>query len=113
MRVSPRDPKLYQMRGLVALAALHMQRPREALSWAESAVAANPDYAAGYSYVAAAAAQLGDRPRAEAALAEFRRLLPGRSIQALRDERWSDRPGYLAGQEHFLDGLRMAGLPDR
>ena len=105
MRVSPRDPKLHQMMGVVALAELHMHHDRQALQWAERAVAVNPEYGAGHAYVAAAAAHLGDAARARSALAEFRRVLPKHRIQTLRDE--------FAGQEYYYDGLRKAGLAEQ
>jgi len=112
MRVSPRDPKLQQMHGVVALAALHMQRYGEALDWAERAIALDPTYASGYAYLAAAAAQLGDQRRASIAIAQYRRLLPGHGIRGLRDEQWTDRAKFLSGQEIFYAGLRTAGLPE-
>lgn len=115
MRVSPRDPKLYQMMGMLALAELHMHQDRQALQWAERAIAANPDYGAGHALVAAAAAHLGDAARARSALAEFRRVLPGHRIQTLRDEfsGYSTQAAYQAGQEYYYDGLRTAGLAGR
>jgi TolB-like protein/DNA-binding winged helix-turn-helix (wHTH) protein len=109
-----RDPKLHQMMGIVALAELHMHHDRQALQWAERAVAVNPDYGGGHAYVASAAAHLGDASRAHSALAEFRRELPKHRIQTLRDEfsSYSSQADYQAGQEHYYDGLRKAGLPD-
>lgn len=114
MRVSPRDPKLHQMMGMVALAELHMHHDRDALEWAQRAVAVNADYGGGYAYAASAAAQLGDVAAAHSALAEFRRVLPRHRIQTLRDEftSFSRQADFLAGQERYYDGLRKAGLPD-
>jgi TolB-like protein/DNA-binding winged helix-turn-helix (wHTH) protein len=112
MRVSPHDPKLHQMMGIVALSELHMHHDAQALQWAEHAVAVNPDYIAGQGFVASAAAHLGNLARAHAALAELRRVRPSYRIQTFRDEfdRYSANSDFRSGQEHYYEGLRLAGL---
>jgi DNA-binding winged helix-turn-helix (wHTH) protein/TolB-like protein len=114
MRASPHDPKLHQMMGVIALALLQLGNDREALQWAERAVAVNPDYGGGHAYVAAAAARLNDLAHAKAALAELKRVLPKHRIQTFRDEfeGYSDEPRYRAGMEPLYDGLRRAGLAE-
>ena len=114
MRVSPRDPRLQQMMGMVALAELHLGHDAQAMQWAERAVAADPGYGAGHGYLAASAALLGDAPRAQAALTNFRRALPKHRLATLRAEfdGYSAQADYRAGMERLYEGLRRAGLEE-
>jgi adenylate cyclase len=63
----------------------------------------------GYRWLAAAYGQLGREQDAQAAAAEYLKLTPdfsiGRHLEMLHFRRAEDR-------EHYVDGLRKAGLPD-
>jgi adenylate cyclase len=74
----------------------------------------------GHGWLAAAYARLGDKPRAQAALAQFVELrseelgyasASAGSVQDLLGN-YQSNFRYEAEWEHFLNGLREAGLPD-
>ena len=48
---------------------------------------------------------------AHAALAEFRRLQPGYTIENFRAEKLSDNAVFLGQHERYYRGLQLAGLP--
>ncbi|MGE5713903.1 MAG: winged helix-turn-helix domain-containing tetratricopeptide repeat protein, partial [Betaproteobacteria bacterium] len=75
-RLSPRDPHLNGIFLVTAAAHLYLGRDREALEWARRSVLERPQHAVAHSWVAAAAANLGETETALAALAEFRGRLP-------------------------------------
>ena len=64
------------------------------------------------SWVAAAAANLGETETARAALAEFRRRLPSYTISSFRDERLCANDLCRAQRERYYAGLAKAGLPE-
>jgi TolB-like protein/DNA-binding winged helix-turn-helix (wHTH) protein/Tfp pilus assembly protein PilF len=111
-RVSPRDTRLHNFHGTLAAAEYMLGNYKEAISQAQKAVDLRPDYSQGYSRLAAAAAQMGDMEKARAALAEFRRLQPDYTVSTFRKESQSGHADFLAYRERFLEGLRLAGLPD-
>ncbi len=69
--------------------------------------------AGGHGIIASAEAWRGnlDAARAHAALSMER--LPDLSIERMRSQRGSNEPAYLAGMDHFFEGLRRAGVPER
>ncbi|HSI53064.1 MAG TPA: winged helix-turn-helix domain-containing protein, partial [Ramlibacter sp.] len=75
-RLSPRDPNLNGIYLVTAAAHLYLGHDREALDWARRSVLERPQHAVAHSWVAAAAANLGDADAATSALAAFRRQLP-------------------------------------
>ena len=111
-RLSPRDPNLNGIFVVTAAAHLHLGRDREALEWARRSVLERPQHAVAHSWVAAAAANLGETETARAALAEFRRLLPSYTISSFRDERLCANELCRAQREHYYAGLEKAGLPE-
>jgi TolB-like protein/DNA-binding winged helix-turn-helix (wHTH) protein/tetratricopeptide (TPR) repeat protein len=111
-RLSPRDPNLNGIFLVTAAAKLYLGQDGEALEWARRSVIERPQHAVAHSWVAAAAANLGDTDAANAALAEFRRRLPTYSIQSFRDERLCANDLCRAQRERYYAGLAMAGLPE-
>lgn len=111
-RLSPRDPNLNGIFVVTATAHLHLGRDREALEWAQRSVLERPQHAVAHSWVAAAAANLGETETARAALAEFRRRLPSYTISSFRDERLCANDLCRAQRERYYAGLAKAGLPE-
>jgi TolB-like protein/DNA-binding winged helix-turn-helix (wHTH) protein/Flp pilus assembly protein TadD len=111
-RLSPRDPNLNGIFVVTAAAHLYLGRDREALEWARRSVLERPQHAVAHSWVAAAAANLGEAETARAALAEFRRRLPSYTIASFRDERLCANDLCRAQRERYYAGLAKAGLPD-
>ena len=111
-RLSPRDPNLNGILIVTAAAHLYMGRDREALDWARRSVLERPQHAVAHSWVAAAAANLGEAEAARAALAEFRARLPTYTISSFRDERLCSNELCRSQRERYYAGLAKAGLPD-
>jgi TolB-like protein/DNA-binding winged helix-turn-helix (wHTH) protein/Flp pilus assembly protein TadD len=111
-RLSPRDPNLNGIFVVTAAAHLYVGRDREALEWARRSVLERPQHAVAHSWVAAAAANLGDAETAHAALAEFRRRLPSYTISSFRDERLCANDVCRGQRERYYAGLAKAGLPE-
>jgi TolB-like protein/DNA-binding winged helix-turn-helix (wHTH) protein/Tfp pilus assembly protein PilF len=111
-RLSPRDPYLNGIFVVTAAAHLHLGRDRDALEWAQRSVLERPQHAVAHSWVAAAAANLGETETARAALAEFRGRLPSYTISSFRDERLCANDLCRSQRERYYAGLAKAGLPE-
>lgn len=111
-RLSPRDPNLNGIFVVTAAAHLYLGNDRDALEWARRSVLERPQHAVAHSWVAAAAANLGLKDAASAALAEFRRLLPSYTITSFRDERLCANDLCRSQRERYYAGLAKAGLPE-
>ena len=109
-RLSPRDPNLNGIFVVTAAAHLYSGRDREALEWARRSVLERPQHAVAHSWVAAAAANLGEMQSARAALAEFTRRLPAYTISSFRDERLCANDECRSQRERYYAGLAKAGL---
>jgi adenylate cyclase len=66
---------------------------------------------AGHNWLAATYAQLGDMEKARAEAAEVRRIAPRWTIEGAGKQLNTFKRTEDA--EHFFDGLRKAGLPER
>ena len=111
-RLSPRDPNLNGIFLVTAAAHLYLGRDREALEWARRSVLERPQHAVAHSWVAAAAANLGETAAARAALAEFRGRLPSYTIASFRNERLCANDLCRSQRERYYAGLGKAGLPE-
>jgi TolB-like protein/DNA-binding winged helix-turn-helix (wHTH) protein/Flp pilus assembly protein TadD len=111
-RLSPRDPHLNGIFLVTAAAHLYLGRDREALEWARRSVLERPQHAVAHSWVAAAAANLGEKETARAALAEFKRMLPSYTISSFRNEQLCANALCRNQRERYYGGLAKAGLPD-
>jgi DNA-binding winged helix-turn-helix (wHTH) protein/TolB-like protein/cytochrome c-type biogenesis protein CcmH/NrfG len=95
---------------LAATALVPLQRYDEAIERARMVL--DGPRAGGYGVIAAAEAWRGKVDAASAAAAEWLRRHPGMTIERLRNSRGSQEPAYLAGMEHYFEGLRRAGVPE-
>ena len=111
-RLSPRDPNLNGIFLVTAAAHLYQGRDREALEWARRSVLERPQHAVAHSWVAAAAANLGDTETARAAIAEFRARLPSYTIASFRAEQLCANDLCRTQRERYYAGLAKAGLPE-
>jgi TolB-like protein/Tfp pilus assembly protein PilF len=109
LRISPRDPLLWNYHNHMAMAAAVASRDEEAIEWARKAVQGNPRFAGGHRTLAARFAHLGRTDDARAALEKLREILPDLNIAQARE----NLPiKHEADLERYLDGLRKAGLPE-
>jgi TolB-like protein/DNA-binding winged helix-turn-helix (wHTH) protein len=111
-RLSPRDPHLNGIFVVTAAAHLYMGRDRDALEWAQRSVLERPQHGVAHSWVAAAAANLGETATARAALAELRGRLPSYTVSSFRDERLCANDLCRSQRERYYAGLAKAGLPE-
>jgi TolB-like protein/Tfp pilus assembly protein PilF len=112
IRISPRDSRFTGFLVVIAAAYLHDGDDRQALEWARRSANAKPDFAVPHSWIAAAAANLGEMEAAHAAIAEFRRLLPQYTIASFRDESLCSNAPCERQRERYYAGLKKAGLPE-
>jgi adenylate cyclase len=96
--------------GWLGLAHYMLGRYAEALPLLRECVSRAPNHRGGHAWLAATCGQLGLRDEAQQQAAEVLRLQPSYTIQgnmALHIFR------HDKDREHYLDGLRKAGLPER
>jgi pentatricopeptide repeat protein len=109
MRLSPRDPSMWQFFWLVGMAHFSAERYEEAVEWSKRSLRGNPKWPATWRILAAGYAHLGRLDDARNAFAEMSRLQPGYSVSAARLTYATAHPDYL---DRYLDGLRKAGLKE-
>ena len=112
IRLSPRDNNLAGFYVVIAAAHLYAGRDREALDMARRSALERPDHSVAHSWVASAAANLGEAETARAAIAEFRRLLPHYTVASFRAEKLCANATCESQRERYYEGLRKAGLPE-
>ena len=109
IRLSPRDPMSAFWFNVLALASFVAGRYEEAAGWSEKTIEVNADYAGGFRSLAASYGRLGRLEEARAALKRLLQLSPG---MTLRDTKAQLPFKDGADMEHYLDGLRAAGLKE-
>jgi TolB-like protein len=112
MRLSPRDPVLFQWHFMNGVADLYLARVVRALESLRKSVEINPNWGLSQFVLAAALALAGLLDNAAEVCALARRLAPNFTIAKFRAEAVSDNPFYLAQRERFYEGLRLAGAPE-
>jgi TolB-like protein/predicted Zn-dependent protease len=107
LRLSPRDPFAAIFYVIAAYAAYVGRDYAEAIALARNGIRQRSDFVAGWRVMAAAAGMAGETDIAAEAMQGFRRTLPNITLALaaiqlpVRDE---------DEREHFLEGLRRAGL---
>jgi hypothetical protein len=96
------------------MAELHRGRLQEAVFFLGRALEVDTSTATGIqrAYLASALMLVGRPTEGRAALAEFRKAKPSATIASLRAAARSTNAAFMAQQERFFEGLRMAGLPE-
>lgn len=107
IRLSPRDQFLALFYGSACLAQYIGRNYEEALRLARVAVRLRGDYAAAHRVLTAAAGMSGDPEVAATALQDLRRAQPNISLAWVQDRVPFRNATDL---EHYLEGLRRAGL---
>ena len=105
MRMSPRDPSTHFFAG-ISVAHYMAGRYADAVKWGRQALQQRPGILSGHRILCASLAQAGQIEEAKAMLKSLRQMQPDLSIAWVKQ--WVP---YTAGpMEHFLKGLRKAGL---
>jgi TolB-like protein/Tfp pilus assembly protein PilF len=109
LRLSPRDPFCAIYQGIAAYAAYVGRDYDEAVRLSRESIRQRNDFTGGLRVLTAAAAMAGEIALAKATLQELRRVHPNISLAWVA----SQLPSFKVKPdecEHFLDGLRRAGL---
>ena len=105
MRLNPHEPFYY----LAILGSTYrmMGRHEEAIAALKTVLCRNPNYVPAHVQLVAAYSELGQEAEARAGAAEILRLSPNFSLESVKQRLpYKDQ----AALEHYLDGLRKAGL---
>jgi adenylate cyclase len=117
IRLSPRDPEIWLYYFWIGQVHLLQSRIDEAILWFEKARTANPEHALPHAYLASSCALKGETERADAELAQARRLTVDdrySSIARLKTVGPFGGPKVRALFEAtYFAGLRIAGMPDQ
>jgi len=111
MRLSPRDPLLFQWHFFMGLADVYLGRVTSGIESLRKTVEINPNWGHSHFMLAGALALAGQLSEAAEVCAVARRLAPHFSIAKFRAEAVSGNPLFLAQRERFYEGLRSAGVP--
>jgi TolB-like protein/Tfp pilus assembly protein PilF len=107
LNLSPRDPISAIFYGVAAYAAYVERDYAEAIRLSRESIRLRADFVGGYRVLVAAAGMIGDKELARQMLPELRRVHPEVSLAWVAQQ----LPLPLAEErEHFLEGLRRAGL---
>jgi tetratricopeptide (TPR) repeat protein len=106
MRLSPRDPLSAIYYGIAAYAAFAERDYAEAVELARKGIRQRGDFAGGWRVLTAAAAMAGDIALARDTLRDLRRVQPNISLAWVASELQLPQ----GEREHFLEGMRRAGL---
>jgi len=107
LRLSPRDPLAAIFYGVAAYAAFVERDYAEAIRLSRESIRRRNDYVGAYRVITAAAGMTGETELARAMLQELRRVQPNISLAWVACQ----LPFGVAEQrEHYLEGLRRAGL---
>jgi adenylate cyclase len=110
MSLSPRDPFAFHTYIGIGLAHFAADRIDDAIRWVRRALDARPGMTWPYRDLAVFLAHAGQPDEARHALAEFTYLRPEMTLATITDGLRFMSPPLL---ERYLQGLRMAGLPER
>lgn len=110
MRLSPRDPELFIMMGRCALAHTIAKKYKEAAEWGKKAIRhSNSRTWLPFAQTAAALAHLEIYDEARQMVDQLLGLKPDVTINLMRK---NFNFVHAEDQEHYLEGLRKAGLPE-
>jgi len=107
IRLSPRDPGLAIFYGIAGYARFMTRQYDEAIALAREAIRHRGDLTGAYRVLAVSAGMIGDGETAAMALSELRRTQPNISLAWIATQLpWRSE----ADRDHYLEGLRRAGL---
>jgi TolB-like protein/Tfp pilus assembly protein PilF len=109
MLLSPADPNIGPFRARMANACLNLKRYEDAVTWGQKAIQGGGGWPSRVHLISALG-HLGRKEEAHRAREELEAVQAGVSVDFVRENLPTIDPGYL---EHYLDGLRKAGLPEK
>jgi tetratricopeptide (TPR) repeat protein len=108
-RLSPRDPRTWYMASAAALTHFAAGRFEDAIASAKRALAQNPRFTRTLRVLAASLAILGREQAAKQVMQDLLRIEPNLTVEKIR---WRLRHMDASVLSPFLEGLRLAGLPE-
>jgi tetratricopeptide (TPR) repeat protein len=114
LRISPLDGGRATWIWQIGVATRRLGREEEALPHFIRAASLAPLHEGFWAHLIATYALVGRQAEAAATLREGLARWPGLTIAHFRRRAsdWSPYPGYQAGYERYLEGLRLAGMPE-
>jgi tetratricopeptide (TPR) repeat protein len=112
LRLSPRDPFLPWWMSWVGFSKLALNTYAEAASCFRRSIEANRTYYWAYFGLAATLVRLGGLDEAKSALQQGLALDPDLTLSPLRGNTPNLNPASREQLERFLEGLRVAGMPE-
>jgi DNA-binding winged helix-turn-helix (wHTH) protein/TolB-like protein/Flp pilus assembly protein TadD len=110
LKLNPLDPtNVWKIHSIAANSLIALRRYDEAI---EHARRAGDSPHGGHLHLAAAEALRGNLVAARQHAAEALKRQPNFTINRQRASRGSTEPAFVAGIEHYFEGLRQAGLPE-
>ena len=110
LRLSPHDKISHVWCVIAGMAKLYLHREEEAVTWLQRSIEINRSFPPSHFVLAAALAHLARLPEARSALRAGLAINPTLTISRVRANAPSDNPIAVAGREHFISGLRKAGM---
>jgi TolB-like protein len=117
-RIAPNDPTRWSWLQGLGRALMQLGEYTEAAEVLRLAIQSSPGFKRGKAFLAAAEALAGDLEQAKRHMAEFSAVDPGLTVRDFAVQRSSVpietvSPIYLRENERILEGLRLAGMPDK
>ena len=111
--ISPRDTRLSRYYRNLAIAYLHQGQLKPALQFARAATETPQPFPNAWAALASVCALTGDTACSQTAMAQFLSIRPGFDIGKIEAEWPPASAGFSTQHAQFLQGLRLAGLPDK
>jgi TolB-like protein/tetratricopeptide (TPR) repeat protein len=111
--LSPRDPQAMGWYVILGASKAFLGEDEQALSWFRQSIEANPRYAVPHFYLAASLANLGRLDEAREETKARLAIDPKFTLARFRAAAQSDNPVFLKQREHIIEGMRLAGVPER
>jgi Flp pilus assembly protein TadD len=111
IRLSPMDPAMHTFQNMTGMAHMFAGRYAEAASWVRKALVSNPTFLSALRNLTVSLALEGRVDEAHKVLVRMLEVDPGRRISTLNQV----LPPHFKPQDYyakFVDGLRLAGLPE-
>jgi tetratricopeptide (TPR) repeat protein len=112
LRLSPRDPQVYQWMIVAGGTKLALGRDEEAVVQLRQSIEVNRNFPLSHFFLAAALAHLGRLEEARTAVQAGLALDPSFTLRRFSAGAGTDNPIFLAQRERFYDGMRKAGVPE-
>jgi TolB-like protein/class 3 adenylate cyclase/Flp pilus assembly protein TadD len=113
LRLSPRDASSYMWFHFLGMAKAYLGEFAQALTWLRKSIDSNRNWPWGFFLLAACLAHLGRFDEARREVEAGLDVSPKFTLHRFRMGAQSDNPVHLAQRERIVEGMRLAGVPER